>query len=128
MSLIRSGIVVACGIALLPADKAQQEHILNQAVEATNWAVTYCDREPAKCDQAANLWDGVKEKALIAGRLALEATQTYAAGPALEARPQSAALVAVADRNRAAAPVLVNSRDTLKREDLTPAWRGPKAR
>lgn len=136
MSLLRTGIVVACGVALLPADKDQQQQVFTQASQAAGWLATYCSREPEKCEQAAVLWDGFKEKAMFAGQLALEASQTYAAGPALEAKPglvpgthtDAAMRVARADIEPAAAMRAAVTRDTLTREDVRTAWRGSKAR
>lgn len=124
MSLIRTGIILACGVALLPADKAQQEHVISQAAEAAGWAATYCTREPVKCDQASALWDSFKDKAVIAGRLALEASQKYAAGPALDSTPQTF-VTAAAVVSREPLPVY---RDTLVRQDKVPTWRGPKTK
>ncbi len=124
MSLIRTGFILACGVALLPADKAQQELVIKQATEAAGWAATYCTREPVKCEQAAVLWGNLKDKAIIAGRLALEASQKYAAGPALERAPQTF-IIAAADLPPKA---VAATRDTLTRHDKVPAWRGPKAK
>jgi hypothetical protein len=124
MSLIRTGFILACGVALLPADKAQQEHVINQAAQAAGWAATYCAREPVKCEQAAALWDSFKDKAIIAGRLALEASQKYAASPALQGAPQN---IVTAAADLSLKPMTV-SRDTLTRQDKTPAWRGTKTK
>jgi hypothetical protein len=136
MSLMRTGFVVACGVALLPADKDQQQQVFYQASQAAGWLATYCSREPEKCEQAAGLWDGFKEKAVFAGQLALEASQTYAAGPALEAKSGSAPATRLDAAMRVARadiePVAVTrpavTRDTLTREDVRIAWRGSKAR
>ena len=124
MSLIRTGFILACGVALLPADKVQQEHVINQATQAAGWAATYCTREPVKCEQAAVLWGALKDKAIIAGRLALEASQKYAAGPALEGAPQTF-IVADAGLPLKAMPA---TRDTLTRQDKVPAWRAAKTK
>lgn len=140
MSLLRTGVLLACGIALMPADKAQQDKVFNQAAEAAGWASTYCAREPVKCEQAAGLWEAFKGKAAFAGRLALEASQTYAADAAVAtpgdhnapAQPEPA----VWERKPAqgfklassAALVTGASRGTLSRDDLRPAWRAPAAR
>ena len=126
MSLIRTGFILACGVALLPADKAQQERVISQATEAAGWAATYCAREPVKCEQAAVLWDSFKDKAIIAGRLALEASEKYAAGPALQ-RASQPALVTVEAVATPPARALVN-RDTLTRQDKAPAWRASKTK
>lgn len=136
MSLLRTGFVISCGVALLPADKAQQEQVFAQASQAASFVATYCVREPAKCEQAARLWDQFKDKAAFAGQLALEASQKYAAGPALEAASGAAPgtindngmRVAQADPMPASFRPQVVTRDTLTREDMRPAWRAPKAR
>ncbi len=132
MSIFRTGIALACAVALLPADKAQQERVFIQATEATEWVRSYCEREPDKCNQAADLWNGFKEKAAFAGRLSLEAYQKYAATGTLDGLSKSAytasgAMAASQVAYNEPAPVrpLV---DTLMREDMQPAWRGPKAR
>lgn len=132
MSLVRSGLVIALGVALLPADRATQQQMINQATEAANWAMTFCEREPGKCEQAARLLDVAREKALVAGSMALEATQKYAAGSTFAAAgagadsPFVAALPLV--NLATATPVQMPSRGTLRPDDLLPAWRGGKTR
>lgn len=128
MSLIRTGLFIACGVALLPSDRVQQQQIFNQAAQAAGWAAKYCTREPVKCEQAADLWSGFKEKALFAGQLALEASQKYAAGPALRESGNSSILASLSDHDLRTAVAALPSRDNLTSEDLRPAWRGPNTK
>jgi hypothetical protein len=131
MALIRTGLVIACGVALLPADKAEQERLFKTATETATWAATYCTREPQKCEQAGQLWEGLKEKAAFAAKLAVETSQTYAANAPQQASQGDGAqvlskLTTLAKATTVAA--LPVSRDTLTRDDLGPTWRGPRAR
>ena len=131
MSLIRTGFVLACGVALMPADKAGQKQVFTQAAQAAGWATSYCEREQAKCEQAAALWEGFKEKAVFAGRLALEATQKYAAGPALASSEETPAVaeyqtIVATNAHYITGNRIAWSRNTLTSDDLLPAWRGPQ--
>jgi hypothetical protein len=126
--MIRTGVFFSCCLVMLPADPAQREQVIAQATETFVWARTYCAREPAKCEQAAGVWDSVKDKALVAARLSLDAYQQYATPGTLDGLSQTAAAeatTALASLEPAAQRPLI---DTLSREDLAPGWRGPKAR
>jgi hypothetical protein len=132
MAIFRTGIALACAVALLPADKAQQERLFLQAIEVSEWVRGYCEREADKCQQASDLWDGFREKAVFAGRLSLDAYQKYAASSTFDGLPKSTTATSemvtasqVAYMAREPSRPLV---DTLLREDMLPAWRGPKAR
>ena len=131
--------MLGCGVALLPSDRAQQTQLLAQAAQVASFVHSYCEREQAKCDQAAKLWDGAKDKAAVAGRLALDVSKKYAPGSALAAAPEPLTLddlaqgvVSVATHASAIAVPPVAARqlanDTLSRADLIPAWRGPAPR
>ncbi len=128
MSIIRTGVVLACGVALLPADPAQREQMMAQAGETVAWARTYCEREPERCEQAAGIWDGVKDKAIVAARLSLDAYQQYATPGTLDGLQQIAAADATTTVASLEPEVKGPLIDTLSREDLAPGWRGPKAR
>ncbi len=72
MGLLRLGMIVAVGVALLPADSEQQEMLYNRAALAAHWTVTFCDRNGATCEQAGALWGTFKKKAQFAAQLAYD--------------------------------------------------------
>lgn len=143
MSLLRTGLVIAVAIALLPADKAGQERAFEQAREVAVYVSTYCEREAAKCEQAAGLWEKAKAKAEVVAVMLVEASEKYAAeavlanadGPAGEglttAPERSAGRLPVADASAVSAQRSssrtqpLSARGTLTDQDLRPAWRGP---
>jgi len=143
MSLLRTGIVIACGAAVWPTDPAQREHIIAQAGEAAAWVQTFCEREPGKCEQASQAWANVTDRAILAARVTLQAYQNYAVSENIDRFPvlafadtasQSQGDSPAAHALAAAKPAASRARtpalpliDTLTREDIAPAWRGTRA-
>ena len=66
MFLIRWGFWLAVLVMLLPTDKAQQERLMQQASNATHWTLTFCDRNPATCARAGEVWTVFQAKAQFA--------------------------------------------------------------
>lgn len=118
MSLIRTALVLLIGIALMPSDKDGQERLLQNASTAANWTVTFCDRNPGTCRNAANLWDVFKEKATFAGGLAYSAAISYVSQSMSGGTTQSP------EARLAGGAYAQPSQGTLTPADLTIVWRG----
>lgn len=107
MGLLRLGMIVAVGVALLPADSEQQEMLYNRAALAAHWTVTFCDRNGATCEQAGALWGTFKKKAQFAAQLAYDTV--------------SEQIASSGDQQLSDARIETG---TLKPGDLEPTWRG----
>ncbi|MBL8881643.1 MAG: hypothetical protein JNL45_01170 [Hyphomicrobium sp.] len=107
MGLLRLGMIVAVGVALLPADSEQQEMLYNRAALAAHWTVTFCDRNGATCEQASALWGTFKKKAQFAAQLAYDTV--------------SEQIASSGDQQLSDARIETG---TLKPGDLEPTWRG----
>jgi hypothetical protein len=107
MGLLRLGMIVAVGVALLPADSEQQEMLYNRAALAAHWTVTFCDRNGATCEQAGALWGTFKKKAQFAAQLAYDTL--------------SEQIASSGDQQLSDARIETG---TLKPGDLEPNWRG----
>ena len=119
MGLFRLAVVGAVGVALLPSDREQQRELYGRAATATNWAVTFCDRNAQTCEQVNAFWGQFKKKAEFGTELALDMIrdgnkqQGQFTTASIPAAPQSGAL---------GRPVHVKT--TLTGDDLKPVWRG----
>ncbi|HMN37979.1 MAG TPA: hypothetical protein PKD49_09785 [Hyphomicrobium sp.] len=122
MGLLRLSLIVAAGVALLPADSEQQEMLYNRAVLATHWTMTFCDRNEATCQQAGALWGTFKKKAQFAAELAYDAISEQIASsngaPGAEGRTIEPVLYSGQPSGRRI------ETGTLKPHDLEPDWRG----
>lgn len=107
MGLLRLGMIVAVGVALLPADSEQQEMLYNRAALAAHWTVTFCDRNGATCEQTSALWGTFKKKAQFAAQLAYDTV--------------SEQIASSSDQQLSGARIETG---TLKPGDLEPTWRG----
>ena len=98
------------GIALLPAEREKQDHLYERAAAATQWAVTFCDRNEATCVQASNVWTQFVTKAEFGAKLAYDMMrdgQTASGGS-----------------GDTVAPAAYERSGTLTPHDKRPAWRG----
>ena len=114
MSLIRTGILIAAVVAVLPADRQQQAQLFDRAANAVHWTATFCDRNGPTCTQAAAIWSAFLTKAQFGAQMAYELAQKYSKPEGGFAAPSSSAL----------SPAI----DTLRPEDLEPVWRGKDTR
>jgi hypothetical protein len=114
MSILRTGILVAVIVAVLPADKEQQARLFERATSAMHWTATFCDRNGPTCQQAGYVWSGFIEKAKFGAGMAYELATKQSAS-------SNTSLLAPA----ATDPVW---QGTLKPEDLEPTWRGGPSR
>jgi len=114
MALVRTVIIVGAVIALLPSDRAQQERLQQAAVDAAQWAITYCDRNAKTCETASAAWETFKAKADFAAGVAYDVAMTHVFPATLDtaSRPPPAETSALADYG------------TLTTQDLEPTWRG----
>lgn len=117
MGVLRLGIIVAVGVALLPSDSEQQEMLYNRAALAAQWTVTYCDRNPQTCVVAGDLWDGFKKKAQFGARLAYDTVMEQLA-------PGGTEHASTAEAYKPVAGGKALETGTLKPTDLTIEWRG----
>jgi Family of unknown function (DUF5330) len=127
MGLFRLAAVVAVGVALLPAERAQQEHLYDRAAAATKWAITFCDRNGATCTQATQMWTQFTAKAEFGAKLAYDMVrdndtlQTASTGKLDGARGFDFAPATFG--SNAPRPFGPNG-GTLSPNDLKPDWRG----
>ncbi len=78
MFFMRTALVVGTVVVLLPSDPDKQQALLASTHDKVVWAMTYCDREPAQCDQAKTAWDGFVSKAQFSAKLVGEMADRYA--------------------------------------------------
>lgn len=120
MGLFKLAAVAAVGIALLPADREQQEMLYNRAALAANWTVTFCDRNGATCAQGSGLWDQFVTKAQFGAKLAYDMMKEKGA-----ANFETGAISVAAPAHSSKAPASkAPASNTLAPGDLEPAWRG----
>ena len=96
MSLIRTGLVLGAVIYMMPTDSKRQADLIHSASDTLVWGVTYCDREPATCEQAKAAWGQMVQKAKFGAALASDLAQKWsehnAAAPGavpVQAQPRS---------------------------------------
>lgn len=120
MGLLRTGIVIAVGVALLPSDRESQDRLYERAGSAAHWTLTFCDRNALTCEKGKELWAVFVAKAEFGAKLAYDMirerqleqeTHERLVAPASLKRPMER------ERSRA-------TRGTLTDEDRMPAWRG----
>ncbi len=118
MSLVRTALILSVAIAVLPSDRAQQERVYQNVAMAANWTATYCDRNPATCENASAAWASFLTKAEFAGHVAYTLAVQYATGDdqnAVQSQPVRLDFPKDAPRG------------TLTSRDLEPQWRGSKS-
>lgn len=121
MALVRTALVAAAVIALLPSDRAQQERLQQTAIDAAHWTITFCDRNAKMCENAGVAWDIFKSKAQFAAGVAYDVAMTHVletAGIETASTPERHDPVAAAEA----------ARGTLTARDLEPGWRGAPQR
>ena len=79
MSLIRTALVLGVIVYVLPTDAQKQRDLVHSASDTLAWGVTYCQREPATCDQAKAAWQQMVEKAKFGAALASDLASTWSA-------------------------------------------------
>ncbi len=109
MFLIRTAFWLAIVVLLLPTDAQQQAKLKTTAANAVTYASTYCDRNPATCDQGAQYWALFRRKLDFGAQLALDlAKDHFLPGTGETSRP-----VKFEQPERGLRP-----------SDLDPTWRG----
>ena len=112
MFLIRTAFWLAIVVLLLPTDAQQQAKLKTTAANAVTYASTYCDRNPATCDQGAQYWALFRRKLDFGAQLAFDlAKEHFLPGPAEAVRPA-----------RFEAPG-----HDLRPSDFDPSWRGRRS-
>ena len=114
MGVLRLGIIVAVGVALLPSDSEQQEILYNRAALAAHWTVTFCERNAQTCTVAHDAWGQFVKKAQFGASLAYDTlAEQMSSGPYAGSEGQ------------VSRPLETG---TLKPADLEPNWRGRNTR
>jgi hypothetical protein len=103
MLFMRTALVCGVAVALLPSDPAKQQALLAGAHQGLQWAMTYCDRQPAQCMQAQVTWDSFVTKAQFGLQLASEMADRYGskAEPPKKAEPAPVPVKQPARRTKA---------------------------
>lgn len=123
MSLIRTTIVVAAVVALLPSDGDRQERMLKQVAAAATWTYTFCDRNAELCQKAGVVWTEFSKKAQFAAQVAYDLAERSMVEQE-EARMAPASYAPA----YAPAPAVEPPRGTLTPGDMKPVWRGTQVR
>jgi hypothetical protein len=121
MSIVRTALILSVAIAILPSDRAQQERVYQNVAAAAHWTSTYCDRNPATCENAGVAWAAFVEKAKFAGEVAYAIGVQYVAGQGSLGEQKS-------EPARFEKATAEKIRGTLTSSDLEPAWRGGKTK
>lgn len=116
MSLLRTGLILSLGIALMPSDPESQRRLYDRTAATIHWTATFCDRNGPTCENAASLWATFLTKAEFAGALVYDAVERYAKGHSAEPT--------LAPASTGDAPRIRRLDGTLSSRDLEPAWRG----
>jgi len=72
MFLIRIAFWVALIVLLLPSDKERQAQLYRTASDAVHKAATFCDRNPALCEQGAKHWAMFRTKLEFGAKLVFD--------------------------------------------------------
>jgi hypothetical protein len=120
MPFMRTAIIVAAVVAILPSDRAQQERLQQAAVDAAHWTMTFCDRNAQTCANTAVAWEMFKAKAEFAAGVAYDVAMTHV----LAEHGADTGVETGSTADRPAEP----ARGTLTDRDLKPAWRGTAPR
>lgn len=119
MGLLRIAAVVAVGVALLPADRDQQQRLYDRAGASAQWVFTFCERNAETCTKGSELWSQFVTKAQFGAKLAYDM---------MSERQGAGNKTAAADHDdRPYKPaVLEREMGTLTPFDKEPQWRGKK--
>jgi hypothetical protein len=120
MGLLRIATIVAVGVALLPSDRGQQQHLYERAGATAQWVVTFCDRNAETCAKGSELWSQFVAKAQFGAKLAYDMMREHESGGA------DATAANKADLPYKPAMLERESGGTLTPFDKEPAWRGKK--
>jgi hypothetical protein len=88
--------------------------VVGAVVDATQWTVTFCDRNAKTCDNAGVAWDLFKSKAEFAWLMGYDVAMSHFAH-------QSTGMTLVDSSVETSS---VTQRGTLTSRDLEPRWRG----
>lgn len=150
MFLIRTAFWLIILILLLPTNEQQQSEVYGTAQAAVKDVSGFCDRNPNVCDVGKDAFDVFVQKAQFGGEMLMAfikeqtsvASDDAATAPGADdsVAPAGAPQPSSLDQSSAAdigswsvAPVTVEpvsandsfSQDTLRNDDLRPAWNGP---
>lgn len=124
MGILRLGVVVAIGIAILPSDAKKQAELYDRAASAARWTVTFCDRNGVACEQAGALWQQFLAKAEFGAKMAYDAMREQKKADQLAAEDSGSGSQRGIVTGTLSTGTL--STGTLSKSDLEPAWRAKK--
>lgn len=113
MGILRLTAIVAVGVALLPSDRERQSELYARAASAAEWAVSFCDRNPAACTQANSAWQTFVAKAEFGARLAYDLARDHE--------------TPLKDGQSKISTSSISKSGTLTGSDFDPAWHGKKS-
>jgi len=131
MLILRLAIVLFIVTLFLPSSPEEKQQVYQSVSDAVQSLRTFCERNAKLCDNVGFVAGAVADRAyygaLIVYDAAMEPQQKDGRGTDLQRAypPQSQRRHRRDDEQARARPA--RSRDTLRREDRAPEWRGPGA-
>lgn len=127
MSILRLAVllfVIALFFPSTPEEKEQAYRGISNAVEQVS---TFCVRNESLCENSKFVASAIYDRVKIGAEMLFEAARSQGEEGAVRerARPEPVRRESTRRPHADRRPRLQRSSDTLRREDRTPAWRGP---
>ncbi|RIA55311.1 DUF5330 domain-containing protein [Dichotomicrobium thermohalophilum] len=131
MLILRLGIVLLIIAMFLPSSAEEKQQVYRGVSNAVDNVQTFCVRNAAFCDSVGTVASALADRAYYGAQMvydaAIGAPQQDRGGWNGE-RPYPSQIERSSRRDEGRARTQpARSTDTLRREDLAPAWRGPGA-
>lgn len=104
MGLIRTGLVLAAVVMVLPVDERSQSELTASASRAVGQTATYCERNPVTCATGRDAWALFLRKAEYAVELAARLAREQLARALAPPQPEPAAAANAPQRPETPAP------------------------
>jgi hypothetical protein len=121
MSVLRTCFFLGVVVVLLPTDETQQNRLKERLSDASQWAMTFCERNPGTCTKGRELRETFAEKAEFGAKLVYAAVTAYVAGGD---RSDTSARQTQSSEQPALAGRIDGRQQSLTPSDLAPSWRG----
>lgn len=133
MSLLRTLLLLAIVVLLLPTDQREQERLYDKVAGVAHWTATFCDRNLATCDAASEAWATFLQKAEFGAKMAADMFSKHVLKQGEDVAPANYAPAQQPPRRWEepagyAPQQRPQPRGTLSDHDLAPNWRGSYAR
>lgn len=133
MSLIRTFLLLAIIVIILPTDQNDQQRLYEKVAGTANWAATFCDRNGSTCEATAEAWTTFVRKAEFGAKMAADLFSKHVMKQGEEVAPANYAPAPQPRRFEEPAAYEPQQRPqpprgTLSDHDLGPNWRGNYAR